>query len=118
MSHKNHACARVVVSCQRNEGRSSEAGRGAPSEDLGEGLDVTVDHLLLGGALPAGLVHDDEPVLVVAPREKRGHLRRRAVPSAAAAPGSHGGVPVAARPPRHPAKEAEAGGDGGECRRA
>jgi hypothetical protein len=73
-----------------------------PSEDLGEGLDVAVDHLLLGGALPAGLVHHDEPVLVVAAGEQRRHLRGRAVPARA--------VAVPARSPRHPAREAEAGG--------
>ena len=78
-----------------------------PSEDLGEGLDVAVDHLLLIGAFPAGLVHHDEPVLVVAPGEQRRHVRGRAVP-ARARPRRAEAVP--AGPPRHPAREAETGG--------
>ena len=88
-------------------GGSEENEPYVPSEDLGEGLDVAVDHLLLGGALPAGLVHHDEPVLVVAPREQRRHLRGRAVPARA---GPRRAVAVPARPPRHPAREAEARG--------
>jgi hypothetical protein len=35
-----------------------------PSKDLGECLDVAVDHMML--AAPPELVHHDEPVLVVA----------------------------------------------------
>jgi hypothetical protein len=41
-------------------GGLSEKTPQVPSEDLGEGLDVAFDHLLLGGALPAGLGHHDE----------------------------------------------------------
>jgi hypothetical protein len=85
-----------------------------PSEDLGQSLDEALDHLLLGGALPAGLVHHDEPVLVVAPGEQRRHFRGRAVPTATAGP--HRGGPVPAGAPRHPAREAEAvGRDGGRA---
>ena len=102
-------------------GRATTAGRDwclgwweeqapyVPSKDLGEGLDVAVNHLLLAGALPAGLVHHDEPMLVVAPGEQRRHLRGhgRAVPARAR---PRRDVAVPARPPRHPALEAETGG--------
>jgi hypothetical protein len=37
-------------------------------------LNVAIDHLLLGGTLAAKLVHDDEPMLIVAAEEERGHL--------------------------------------------
>jgi hypothetical protein len=86
----------------------TSASGAVPSDDLGEGLDVAVDHLLLGGALPAGLVNHDEPVLVVAAREQRRHFRGPAVPAPTA--GSHRGVAVPAGAPRHPAREAEAVG--------
>lgn len=59
-----------------------------PADDSGKGLDVTVDHLLLGSALAARLVHNDEPVLVVAARKERSHLGRR--PVAEVGPGVEG----------------------------
>lgn len=63
-------------------------------------MDVAIDHLLLGGALAPGLVHDDEPVLVVAPGEQRRHLRRGPIaePRPSAAAGFQGRVSVAAGP--------------------
>ena len=41
-----------------------------PSEDGGEGVEVGVDHLLAGGRGVLGELHDDQPVVVVAPGEQ------------------------------------------------
>lgn len=52
----------------------------APSENLGEGFDIRIDHLVLGGLGVFGELHDDEPVLVVAAVEEDRLLRRTVAP--------------------------------------
>ncbi len=61
-----------------------------PAKDFGEGLDVAIDHLLFRGTFAAGLVHDDEPMLVIAAGEERRHLGGWAV--AEVGPGVEWGV--------------------------
>lgn len=50
-----------------------------PSEDFSKSLNVAIDHLLFVGAFTAGLIHDDQPVLIIATGEKRSHLGGRTV---------------------------------------
>lgn len=50
-----------------------------PSENFGEGLDVSINHLLLGSTFTAGLIHNDEPVVVIATGKEWSHLSRRSV---------------------------------------
>jgi hypothetical protein len=81
-------------------------------------LNVAVDHLLLGGALAAGLVHDDEPVLIVAAGEERGHLGGG--PIAEVGPRVEGRVggaagPVHAAPDRGEPGRGRETSYGGEC---
>ena len=51
-----------------------------PSDDGSEGLDVGLDHLLLGWLGVGGELHDDEPVLVVAAVEEDRLLGRAVAP--------------------------------------
>ncbi len=56
----------------RMRGRRGRIAKMAiPSNDLGEGFDVAVDNLIAGGlgvgGIAGGRVHDDQPVLEVAP---------------------------------------------------
>ena len=50
-----------------------------PSDNFGKSLNITIDHLLSTRVFAAGLLHDDEPMLVVAARKQRRHLRRCSV---------------------------------------
>lgn len=45
-----------------------------PSDNFGKSLNIAIDHLLSTRVFAAGLLHDDEPMLVVAAREQRRHL--------------------------------------------
>ena len=47
-----------------------------PSDNFGKSLNIAIDHLLSTRVFAAGLLHDDEPMLVVAAGKQRRHLRR------------------------------------------